>query len=192
MEGGLSLTRSRVWPAAFVAGLLSLGCARRQSADEAVDAALKARGETRESVYPLGGKVTIDGQPAQSRRTENPMLVILNDKSKPDAPLRDRRRVEVGPEGAFAFSTYQSGDGVPAGTYVVTIVQFTFNKKRGLMGPDQLKNLYSDPEKNALVNDFVINHQPPGKRDYVFNLEIEGKEAGTPGPHTLTELPHRK
>ncbi len=191
MEHGLSLTGSRVWPAAFVAALLSFGCTQR-SADQAVDAALKARGETREAVYPLAGKVMIDGQPAQSRRTENPVLVILNDTSKPDAPPRERRRVEVDPEGAFAFSTYQPGDGVPAGTYVVTIVQFRFNKKKGLMGPDQLKNLYSDPEKNALLKDFVISHQSPGKRDYVFNLEIEGKEAGTPGPHTLTELPHRK
>jgi hypothetical protein len=80
-------------------------------------------------------------------------------------------------------------DGVPAGRYVVTIAQLTYRKKRGHIGPDLLKNLDNDPEKNAKVEQFNIEHKPPGRRDYSFDLRVAGEEpVATPGPKALTAI----
>ena len=134
--------------------------------------------------------MTIDGQPPQTRG--NPLVVMLNDLSKPDVPFRQRPHVQVKEDGQFAFDTYTHGDGVCAGKYVVTIAQFTYNKKKGLLGPDQLKNLYNDFDKNSEIKDFIIDHQSPGRKNYLFALEVAGKEPLPPGPHALTELSSRK
>lgn len=179
MCSGRRSASRRLWLVASLAALVAVGCPQQKSADEATDAALKAQGLTKEAVCPLAGKVTVDGQTPQSQPKINPIVVVLNDTSKPDVPPRDRRRVELNPQGEFAFNTYKAGDGVPPGKYVVTFAQFKYNKKKGLLGPDQLKNLYNDPDKNAQKTGFVIDHQPSGKTDYLFNLEIQGKEAGT-------------
>jgi hypothetical protein len=189
MYSGRRSASQRFWLIASVAALIAVGCTRQPSADEATDAALKAQGLTKEVVYPLAGKVTVDGQTPQIKG--NPMFVVLNDTSKPDVPPRDRRRVELNPQGEFAFTTYKEGDGVPAGKYVVTFAQFKYNKKKGLLGPDQLKNLYNDPDKNANITQFVIDNQSAGKTNYLFNLEVQGKEAAAAGPHSLTEVPDR-
>jgi hypothetical protein len=187
MDSGRRLAWRRIWLLASLAALVAVGCSRTQTGDEAVDAALKAQGLSKETVYPLAGNVTVDGQAPKSEPKGNPMVIVLNDMSKPDVPPRERRRVVVNAQGEFAFTTYKEGDGVPAGKYVVTFAQFEYNKKKGLVGPDQLKNLYNDPDKNAQKTEFVIDHQS-GKTDCVFKLEVQGKEAETPGPHSLTEV----
>jgi hypothetical protein len=191
MYSGKHLAMRQFWLIASFAAFMAVGCSHQQSADEATDAALKAQGLDKETVYPLAGKVTVDGQPPQAQPKSNPIVVVLNDMSKPDVPPRERRRVELNPQGDFAFNTYKVDDGVPAGKYVVTFAQFKYNKKKGLLGPDQLKNLYNDPDKNAQNKDFVIDHQSSGKTDYLFNLEVQGKEAAAAGPHSLTEVPDK-
>ncbi len=106
-------------------------------------------------------------------------------------PMRpwERAFVECNRDGRFAFNTYFDDDGVPPGRYVVTIAQLTYRKKRGYTGPDLLKNLYNDPEKNATVEQFKIEHKPPGRRDYSFDLRVAGEEpVATPGPKALTAI----
>jgi hypothetical protein len=178
-------TARRIGVAAVLAVLSASGCSHTPSSDQATDAALKARGQTRMAVYPLSGKVTIDGQTADVKG--NPILVVLNDMSKPDAPPTSRPYVGTDAEGKFAFGTYAQGDGLLAGKYVLTFVRFKFAKKKGLLGPDQLHNLYNDPDENAKDSRFVIE-VPPGKSDVSFNLVTQDKPAGTPGPHALTDL----
>jgi hypothetical protein len=180
-----SMARGLAVAAAF-AILVSSGCNKTPSANEAVDAALKVRGQTRSTVFPLSGNVTVDGQAVEPKG--NPLLVVLNDMSKPDTPPSSRPYVGADKDGNFAFSTYTPGDGLPPGKYVLTFVRLKFNKKKGLVGPDQLKNLYNDPDQNAKDSRFVIDLQPPVKTELAFNLEVAGKDAGTPGPHALTEL----
>ena len=59
-------------------------------------------------------------------------------------------------------------------------------------GPDELKNLYNDPDKNAEIPEFKIDLKPPGIKDAHFNLTVEGKEpVTTPGPHAITSLDTR-
>lgn len=50
-------------------------------------------------------------------------------------------------EGKFALSTYEEGDGVAAGEYVVTFEWKDFDPlKNGYSGPDRLKGKYADPK----------------------------------------------
>jgi hypothetical protein len=184
------LVSQRIQLVACLAALVFAGCSGSQSADEKTDALLRAQGLSRVPVYPLAGRVTVDGQPPQSN--EHPLIVMLNDVSKPDIPFRQRPHVQVKQDGQFAFDTYAHGDGVCSGKYVVTIARFTYSKKKGLLGPDQLKNLYNDPDKNSEIKDFVIDHHSPGQKNYLFALEVAGKEPLPPGPHALIDLSNRK
>jgi hypothetical protein len=159
------------------------GC--RHKENESLDAFLKQAGPNRPNVSPLAGKVTIDGQPPQFARPLR-LVVMLNDPSNP--VLAKRLVRQCNDDGEFAFGTYQKQDGVPAGTYVVTFAVLKLTPQ-GFVGPDQLKNLYNDPDKNALVPEFKIVHQPPGKTDYLFDLKVADQTpVEPPGPNALTEL----
>lgn len=177
----------RLWLAAALLTLVSVGCSHTPTADEQIDAMLKAQGASRVPVYPLGGKVTINGSAPAPH--SDPVVVILYDPSKPEDSSTQRPHITVDDQGKFAFATYKEGDGMPAGKYVVLFAQFKYSKRRGLMGPDQLKNLYNDPDKNAQDSQFVIQHQAPGKSDYSFDLKVDSKaSAAAPGAHAVTDL----
>lgn len=158
------------------------GC--RKPVDESLDALLKQSGQ-RQSVYPLAGKVTIDGQPPQFVRPQR-LIVMLN--SLNSSNIAQRRYRQCNDDGEFSFGTYTKDDGVPAGTFLVTFAALKVTPQ-GLLGPDQLMNLFNDPDKNIEIPQFKIIHQPPGRRDYVFDLKVAGQEPiETPGPHALTEI----
>lgn len=179
-----------IWAAAFVAALACVGCGP-PNADTQVNAELARTGKQRIEVYPFAGRVTIDGQPpaAELMKGKRSVIVMLNDVSKPDAPPASRPFVECDPHGQFSFSTYGRGDGLPAATYVVTIANLKYKKRDGRVGPDGLKNLYNDPEKNANIPEFKIDHKAPGKSDYEFDLKVASKDEATPGPKALTKIP---
>lgn len=162
------------------------GCGR-QTANQAVDAALQKAGKSREVVFPLAGKVLIDGRDVDMRPGVR-MFVMLHDRDTLDASKGPPFKAICKPNGEFTFNTYLQGDGVPSGRYVVTIAQLHQGFRRGYVGPDGLKNLYNDPEANVKIDTFVINHQPPGKADYVFELQIANREPAEPGPHAVTKL----
>lgn len=162
------------------------GCAR--SNQESLDAYLKQTGHSRAEVFPLAGKVTIDGQPARYVKPLR-LVVMLYDESKPDLPPFRRPCRECNADGEFSFGTYTKGDGLPPGKFVVAFAVLNVTMQ-GLKGPDKLKNLYNDPEKNSGNPELKIDHRPPGKRDYHFDLKVDGQQAiETPGPKSLTELP---
>jgi hypothetical protein len=178
-----------IWAAALIAALECVGCGP-PDANTQVNAELARTGKQRVDVYPLAGRVTIDGQPpAELMKGRMRVIVMLNDVSKPDAPPASRPFVECDPEGQFKFSSYGKADGLPAATYVVTIADLKYNKKEGYVGPDGFKNLYNDPEKNANIPEFKIDHKAPGKSDYDFDLKVGSKDAATAGPKALTTIP---
>jgi hypothetical protein len=170
------LLSGRVLLASSIA-LLVAGCSHRQTADEALDATLSNMGVARVAVYPLAGKVTVDGQPPQLAQRRQKIFVVLNDPARPDVQPLERPFVACNADGEFAFRTYDMRDGVKPGNYVLTFAQLTDAGKRGILGPDGLKNLYNDPDKS----EFPIVHQEPGRTDYVFDLKIEGREAAPAG-----------
>jgi hypothetical protein len=179
---------ARAW--IHAAGILLLGsivgCAK--SSQESLDAYLKQTGHSRADVFPLAGKVTIDGQPARYVKPLR-LVVMLYDESKPNLPSFKRPCRECNADGEFSFGTYTKGDGLPPGNFVVAFAVLNVTMQ-GLKGPDQLKNLYNDPERNAGNPAFKIDHRAPGKRDYYFDLKVDGQEPiETPGPKSLMELP---
>jgi|HubBroStandDraft_6_1064221.scaffolds.fasta_scaffold115982_2 hypothetical protein len=165
---------------------VSVGCSGAQSPDQALNQALSKQGQKKEKVCEFAGKVTIDGQPPQLDK-KSKLLVMLYDPSKPDLPIGRRPLETVDSDGSFAFHTYDRADGAPPGKYVVTFAQLKYKKKRGFLGPDQLKNQYNDPDRNAKIPEFNVDVQPPGKKDYEFNLTTPS-EATAAGPKALTEI----
>jgi hypothetical protein len=55
--------------------------------------------------------------------------------------------------------------------------------------PDELKNLYNDPDKNATDEKFKLNLQMPGQDNYQVDLAVAGKEpVAQAAPHAVTEI----
>jgi hypothetical protein len=163
------------------------GCSGQQSSDQALNNAIGGAGLSKDAISPLAGQVTVDGRPPELARGQR-LIVMLNDPQKLDTPSMAKTYVETSSQGEFVFTTYKKGDGVKPGKYILTFAILKKAGKRGMEGPDQLKNLYNDPEKNDKIPEFVIDHKAPGKSDYSFNLQVAGKEAATPGPNALTDL----
>jgi hypothetical protein len=164
----------------------TFGCGKSDN-QASLDALLKEAGDNRASLYPLAGRVTIDGRPAHYVKPQR-LVMMLYDPTRPDLPSFKRPCKDVSPEGTFAFGTYTKGDGLQPGKFIVAFAVLEVTN-RGLLGPDQLQNLYNDPEKNSANPEFRINHQAPGKEDYVFDLKVTGKQGPpVPGPNALTEV----
>jgi hypothetical protein len=162
-----------------VCGAMLAGC-RGNNADR-LEQAFRDAGTSKATVAPVAGVVTIDGIVPEPFT-----LVMLWDPKKPEAGVL---RAICDSEGRFAFTSYDRGDGVPPGTYVVLFARLNMGGRLGNFdGPDLLNNLYNDPDKNAADPEFQITVSEPGKSDYHFNLGIAGKPSATPGPHAVTEL----
>jgi hypothetical protein len=144
-------------------------------------------GHQRTTVYPLAGKITVDGQPPEFAEGDR-IIVMLNDAAKLGTAAIGPY-VYVGKDGDFTFRTYGTDDGVPAGTYIVTFAKLKAKKRSSLIGPDGFHNLYNDAEQNQKqYPELRIEHQPPGKKDYVFNLQIAGRDEVVAGPKALTRI----
>jgi hypothetical protein len=175
-----------VFAAAAAIGIAGCG---RQGAKQSVDEVLRESGKSRADVYPLGGKITIDSQtPEAGGFGQKRIIVMLFDQAKLDAPASGVPKAFCDSKGDFAFSTYDQGDGVAPGKYVLALVELKFDKRKGYYGADGLKNLYNDPVANAQISELTIDHRPPGKKDYAFDLKLAGREAGTPGPKAVTSI----
>ncbi len=55
-----------------------------------------------------------------------------------------------GEDGAFAISTFEEGDGVPAGDYVATFTWGKLNMISMSYEGDRLKGRYADPKKSKI------------------------------------------
>ena len=112
-----------------------------------------SRSNGRIKVYPVHGKVLVKGQPATDATVR--LHPADGDTSVPHWVLG-----RVDDQGNFALSTYVTGDGAPAGEYVVTV---EWNERSGLLktefsGPDRLKGRYKDPKTSKIR--FRVETQP--------------------------------
>ena len=164
-------------------------CGGCQPTDQRLEKALQQAGAQKEHVFPLSGRVTVDGAPAECD-PRRPVIVVLIDRDTTAEAARGRRFVECETEGRFSFRTYARNDGVKPGRYVVAIAKLERTGVDGYAGSDQFHNRYNDPDKNAQDATFEIEHNSPGKTDYEFHLTIAGAEpVETPGPHAITHIP---
>jgi hypothetical protein len=102
-------------------------------------------------VYPVKGKVLINGQPAadcqlQLHRTTEDLSVAVTPQAVTDK------------NGQFRITSFNTNDGAPEGEYVVTI---TRRERSGLMkqdfdGPDELGGAYEKIEKTKGLKGFVV------------------------------------
>jgi hypothetical protein len=96
--------------------------------------------EERLPVYPVRGQVFVNGLPAEGA------FVVFHPEYDPADPDHPRPRAKVRPDGSFALWTYETDDGAPAGTYVVTVVWAP-----GEFENDRLGGLYADPARPRLT-----------------------------------------
>lgn len=77
----------------------------------------------------------------------------------------------VGGDGKLAISTYESGDGVPPGEYVLTFYWGEHNLlSRSYGGPDKLKDKYRDPKTSPFK--FTVE---PGKPTDLGRIDLTTK-----------------
>jgi hypothetical protein len=178
--------------------LASQGCGP-VSGERALEQAFKENPKAkRVEILKFEGTVDVDGQPPTKPGTK--LFIILNDPQNPQDPKKRPKLIGgCDDEGNFFFSTNGAHDGVEGGSYVVTFVQLhhpkaLFGHRTGALyeQPDELKNLYNDPEKNAADPEFNVEIKSPGRTDWHFSLAVAGKDPNTtPGPHAITRLDYR-
>jgi hypothetical protein len=71
-------------------------------------------GEDRVPVQPVRGQVLLEGKPVPHAH------VVLHPLEHVET-ARPRPQAKVNPDGSFAVSTYETGDGAPPGEYAVTV-----------------------------------------------------------------------
>jgi hypothetical protein len=96
----------------------------------------------RVKTYPVSGNIYVNGQPAAGAVVEcyavdDPKLLAL------------RPHAIAGPDGSFKLTTYNTGDGAPAGSYALTVKWPAPPRPTQETGPDRLKGRYADPKRPA-------------------------------------------
>jgi hypothetical protein len=166
------------------------GCSGSQNAKMALNNALAAAGTVKESTAQFAGNVTVDGGSPGNMGMVRTIVVLWNlDKPPKGMPLY----AICDEDGSFEFHTYDRSDGVPVGKYAVCFVQLEGGMRlsgpSGWQGPDRLKNLYSDPDKNKEDKDLVVDLKPPGNTDWKYEIRFADREAvDNPGPNAIKGL----
>jgi hypothetical protein len=110
-------------------------------------------GSGRKTVYPVRGKVLDARQKGAAGAVVyfNPLDPNYGDLNKPVG--------KVAEDGTFTLTTYEQGDGAPAGEYAVTIVWPTPRKTPlDPEGGDQLQGKFADPKSSTIR--FTVKKEP--------------------------------
>jgi hypothetical protein len=103
-------------------------------------------------VYPVKGKILVDGNPAKDCQIQlNRTFDDTSDKKVYPNAVTDEK-------GEFQITSYVSGDGAPEGEYVITI---EWKERSGLLknnfdGPDRLGGEYANKDQNKVKPGFLI------------------------------------
>ena len=95
-------------------------------------------GPPRKATFPVTGQVLVDGKPAAA------LEVTMHDVNGMDPKQPTLSSTYTDDSGKFSLSTYEEGDGVPEGEYLVSFQWGEVNlMTRSYGGPDKLKNRYT-------------------------------------------------
>jgi hypothetical protein len=171
-------------PFFFAAAIALAGCSQRAGVDEAIEKQLVETKGSQIGVARFSGTVTIDHETPSIPRKRALVLILYSAKdAQPGHETLFYTACDK--EGHFEFTRYSKGDGVPPGSYTVLFAELMPRRRSQFSGPDDLKNLYNDPDTSP----FHVDIAPPGKADWDFNLDVAGKEPNThPGPHAIKQL----
>lgn len=101
----------------------------------------------RKTTSPVKGRITVDGKEPGSG-----IQIACHAAAGFDSVNPSVTSGESNPDGTFVLSTYQSGDGIPAGEYVLLFTWQEFNlMSRTYSGKDKLNNRYSKPEDSPFT-----------------------------------------
>lgn len=127
-------------------------------------ASCSEEGPHRKETYPVTGRVTVDGNVPDS-----PIQVTCHSTMGIDQEHPTFSASMTGTDGSFELSTYETGDGVPPGEYVLTFFWGKMNLvSMNYGGPDKLKDRYKDPEKSPVK--FTVE---PGKPTELGLIELK-------------------
>src|SRR5262245_3357070 len=103
-------------------------------------------------VYPVKGKVLVNGQPAGE------CIVTLNRTFDDNHPRRVTHYGMTNEHGEFQVTSYNAGDGAPEGEYIVTI---EWRERSGVLknnfeGIDRLGGAYAKPDQTKGQQGFKI------------------------------------
>ena len=93
-------------------------------------------------VYPVKGRVLYEGKPA-------PGAVVILHPSTDEPAKASRPHARADANGEFELTTYRTGDGAPAGTYVVTL-EWKQAGDHPEQGAELLPPGYGDPSTSKL------------------------------------------
>ncbi len=126
----MSFRRKLYVTAALVA--VVIGCTRSQQGPERLE------------TVPVKGTVTVKGMPAGEVTVKFRPLATPQGEA---AIYAANPTALTEADGTFVVSTYEHGDGMAAGEYVITFEWLKFNRmSNSYGGPDRLGGKYADPE----------------------------------------------
>lgn len=104
-----------------------------------------AEDNNRKETFPVTGTITVDGKPVEKLAVKcHPEAGMDTENPTVSSAFTDK-------DGKFSISTYEKGDGIPAGTYTLTVTWGTFNAITMSYGGDKLKGKYADPETSGIL-----------------------------------------
>jgi hypothetical protein len=108
----------------------------------------------RKPTFPVTGQVVVDGKsPGEAIKIECHPVGGM-DQEHPSVS-----QTMTAPDGKFEIATYETGDGVPQGEYVLTFMWGKMNLiSMSYGGPDKLNNRYSDPKQSEFK--FKVEDKP--------------------------------
>ncbi len=98
----------------------------------------------RKETFPVTGTITIDGKPGVRLQVKCHSTAGFDTAN----PTVSAAFTEA--DGKFAISTYEKGDGIPAGEYTLTVEWGTFNAISMSYSGDKLYGKYADPETSEI------------------------------------------
>ncbi|MGI6415303.1 MAG: hypothetical protein ACOX1P_06505 [Thermoguttaceae bacterium] len=102
------------------------------------------KGPPRDATFPVTGEVHVDGSPADK------LTVTCHsaDAAGQAYPIASSALTDA--QGKFSLATYESGDGLREGEYVLAFAWRDFNvMSNNYTGPDKLNGRYTNPENSS-------------------------------------------
>jgi hypothetical protein len=126
----------------------------------------------RKETVAVTGQVLVDGQPPAS-----PVQIQCHSLQGLDSEHPTFSQTVTGENGSFAISTYESGDGVPPGEYVLTFAWQEFNViSMSYGGPDKFGNQYSDSKTSEFKLSVASGSEPID----MGQIQLSTKESPSP------------
>lgn len=162
---------TRIFSTIAAAGLAVCLCSCEQAQKGGID---------RKPVQPVTGKLTLNGEPAPAG-----MQILAHPKAEIESGRQAYRPINghVDENGTLSFTTYDKGDGLPTGQYVLTFEWRPMRQTIAMFGApqfyeDQLQGKFVDPAASEYTIAIAEGENDIGQ----FDLEAEVIDTTQPKP----------